>query len=287
MRSTNFQPNALNCSEPLGSQKRFLPFLLTETLVCMPLPLTPTTGGQEACGHLHLGGNLAADELVQLDLIGCGHDVAVVVVDLELRRRDLGMILLVLKAHRALDLGDGIDEIAQRIARKRVIVAAGIDVFELAGFVVAPLRVETLEEKALDLVGGVERVAFLGIVIVRELLERAANVAAEGFALAVQNVGEDEHLAGAEDIGRSPVEGAPIQREPQIALALWSKTADGGSVESEVVVGPQQEFLVVVEHVQPAFEVAEEHGQRLDSRLLGKIAKPLLFQDRKSTRLNS
>ncbi len=38
------QPNALVRSGPLASQKMFLPSLLTETLVCIPEPLTPTTG---------------------------------------------------------------------------------------------------------------------------------------------------------------------------------------------------------------------------------------------------
>ena len=44
MRSTNAQPILLSFSSPLASQNRFLPFSLIETLVCMPLPLTPTTG---------------------------------------------------------------------------------------------------------------------------------------------------------------------------------------------------------------------------------------------------
>src|SRR5215831_3486561 len=44
IRSMNDQPALLSFSSPLASQNRFLPFLLTETLVCMPLPLTPTTG---------------------------------------------------------------------------------------------------------------------------------------------------------------------------------------------------------------------------------------------------
>src|ERR1700681_4653842 len=42
--STNDQPNLLNFSSPLGSQNRFLFPLLTETLVCIPFPFTPTTG---------------------------------------------------------------------------------------------------------------------------------------------------------------------------------------------------------------------------------------------------
>ena len=44
MRSMNCQPSGLSFSGPFGSQNRFLLPLLIETLVCMPLPLTPTTG---------------------------------------------------------------------------------------------------------------------------------------------------------------------------------------------------------------------------------------------------
>src|SRR5215831_10471688 len=44
IRSTNAHPLLLNFSCPFGSQKVFVPSLLIETLVCMPLPFTPTTG---------------------------------------------------------------------------------------------------------------------------------------------------------------------------------------------------------------------------------------------------
>ena len=44
MRSTNDQPSLLSFSSPFGSQNRFFPPLLMDTLVCMPLPFTPTTG---------------------------------------------------------------------------------------------------------------------------------------------------------------------------------------------------------------------------------------------------
>src|SRR5581483_426296 len=44
IRSMNSHAHLLSFSWPLASQKRFLPFCMTETLVCMPLPLTPTMG---------------------------------------------------------------------------------------------------------------------------------------------------------------------------------------------------------------------------------------------------
>ena len=100
----------------------------------------------------------------------------------------------------------------------------------------------------------------------------------ERVAVAIEDVAEDQHLAGTEDVGRPPIEGAPIERQPQIAFALRRETADRRSVEREVVVRPQQELLVVVEHVQAAFEIAEEHGHRLDARLVGEIPQALLLQ---------
>ena len=41
--------------------------------------------GQERRGQAHLGGDLAADQLVELDLVGGRDDFAVAVVDLKLR----------------------------------------------------------------------------------------------------------------------------------------------------------------------------------------------------------
>ena len=44
MRSTKAQPVLLSFSSPLPSQNKFFPPSLMETLVCIPLPFTPTTG---------------------------------------------------------------------------------------------------------------------------------------------------------------------------------------------------------------------------------------------------
>ena len=171
-------PILLSFSSPFGSQKRFLPSSLMETLVCMPLPLTPTTGfGRKRGGEAHVGCDLAADQLVELNLIGGGDNFTVPVVDFKLRRRDFGMILLILKSHGALHFGGGVDEGAQRIARQRVVIAAGIHVFELAGLVIAALGIGPFEKEALDFVGGVQRVALLLVKLVRVSFENAANVA--------------------------------------------------------------------------------------------------------------
>ena len=60
---------------------------------------------QEAGGQPHLGGHLAADQLVELDLVRRRDHFGVAVVDFELRGRDFGVILFVLEAHRALHFG--------------------------------------------------------------------------------------------------------------------------------------------------------------------------------------
>ena len=160
--------------------------------------------GQEGRRQAHLGGDLAADQLVELDLVGGGDHFRVAVVDLELRRRDLGVVLLVLEAHGALHFGGGVDELPQRIARQRVIVAAGVDVVELAGFVVASLGVGAVEEEALDLVGGVQGVAFSLCKPLRVPLEHAAHVGGVRRSVLVDDLAEDQHLAGPEDVRRAP-----------------------------------------------------------------------------------
>src|SRR5262245_14681232 len=44
MRSTKSQPGFESMSGPFASKKVFLPFLLIDRFVCMPLPFTPVTG---------------------------------------------------------------------------------------------------------------------------------------------------------------------------------------------------------------------------------------------------
>jgi len=51
----------LSFSSPLGSRKIFAVTLLIETLVCMPLPLTPTSFGKKQAVQPHVGGHLAAN----------------------------------------------------------------------------------------------------------------------------------------------------------------------------------------------------------------------------------
>ena len=157
-----------------------------------------------------------------------------------------------------------------------MVVAAGVDELELAGLVVVLLGVLAGEEEALDLGGRVEGVLLLLEQLVGVALEHAAQVARVGCSVLVDDVAEDQHFAGAEDVGGNPVEGAPVDAQAQIALLLGGEAADGGAVEGEVFVGAEQEFLVVVEQVKASFEIREQHGDGLDPLLVGQVLQSLL-----------
>src|SRR6267142_1916417 len=60
------------------------------------------------------------------------------------------------------------------------------------------------------------------------------------------------------------------------------KTADRRAVKSEVVPALDQELLVVVEHVETTFKVAEQDSDGLDALFVGEIlqARFLYFVDR-------
>src|SRR5208283_5550537 len=53
---------------------------------------------QERSGQAHIARYLAADQLVELNMVGGSYGFGVAVIDFELRGRDLGMILFVLEA---------------------------------------------------------------------------------------------------------------------------------------------------------------------------------------------
>ena len=114
---------------------------------------------QEAGGETHAGGNLTTDQFVDLDLVGSIDHVGVAIVDLELRGRNFRVILLVLKAHRALHFGGSVDELAQGVAGQGVVVATGVHVLEFVGLVVATFGIGTIEEEAFNFVGCVQGVA--------------------------------------------------------------------------------------------------------------------------------
>ena len=181
---------------------------------------------QEASGRTHVGGDLSANQLVKLDLIGGGNHFAVAVVDFELRGCDFRVIFLVLETHGSLDFGGGINKRAQRIAGERVVVTAGIDVFEFAGLVVVPLRVLALEKESFDFVGGVEGVAFFLVEIVSVTFQDSANVGRVRRTVLVDHMSKDKHFARPKHIRRRPIKRPPVHRQPQIALALRRESAD-------------------------------------------------------------
>ena len=234
--------------------------------------------GQEAGGHVKGVGHLAADQLVEHNLVGSDRGFGVGVVDLELRRRDLGVVFLVREAQRALHLGHRVDERAQRVARQRVVVATLVHEIELARLVIAAFGVAALEQKAFDLIRGVEGQAALVVGFAGEGLQAGAHVGGVGRAIFLEHIAEHQHLAGAKEVGRQPVERAPVNRQTQVGLGLGGEATDRRAVEGQVVVRLDQEFLVVVEHVQAAFQVAKAHRHRLDALLVGQVAQALLGQ---------
>ena len=112
------------------------------------------------------------------------------------------MVLLVLEAHGALHFGGRVDEAAQRIAGQRMVVAAGVDVVELAGLMIVALGILAIEDETFDFVGGVEGVALGVVQVVGVGLEDAADIGGVGRAVLVDDVAEDQDFAVAEVVGR-------------------------------------------------------------------------------------
>ena len=108
-------------------------------------------------------------------------------------------------------------------------------------------------------------------------LENASQIGRVGRPILVDDFAEDHHLARLKHIGRRPVERSPIHSEPQIALSLCREAADRRPVKRHVVPTLDQPLLVVVEHVQTAFEVAEQQSHSLDSFLVGQVFETLLL----------
>src|SRR5229473_2845841 len=115
-----------------------------------------------------------------------------------------------------------------------MVVTAGVDVFEFAGFVVTPLRVLALEKESFDFIGGVERVSFFLVEIISVALQDSANVGGVRRTVFVNHVAEDKDLAGSKHIGWGPIKWAPIHGQPQVALALRGEATDRGAVERQL-----------------------------------------------------
>ena len=91
--------------------------------------------------------------------------------------------------------------------------------------VIALLGVFSLEDEALDLIRRVKGVAFTRVEIVSILLQDTADVSAVGRSALVSDFAEDQHLAGAEEVRRRPIKGAPIDSQAKITLAQARSTA--------------------------------------------------------------
>src|SRR5260221_4143850 len=169
------------------------------------------------------------------------------------------MVFLILKAVGALYFRCGIDEGAQWVGRQRMVIAAGVHIVELAGFVVATLGICALEEEALNFVGGVERIAFFLVHVISELFEQAADIGGVWLAAFVDYVAEDQDFARAQNIRRAPIKSTPIHWQSKVAFTLRGKATDGRSVKGEIVPALDEELFVIVQHVQAAFKVTEEN----------------------------
>ena len=87
------------------------------------------------------------------------------------------MVLLVLETHGALHFCGGINELAQRVQRHRVVVTTGAHKLELARLVVLLLGIATGKKEALNFSGGVERVLLGAVKLVGVGLQNTAHVA--------------------------------------------------------------------------------------------------------------
>src|SRR5262249_37916954 len=93
--------------------------------------------------------------------------------------------------------------------------------------------------------------------LVSEFFQDAPDVSAIRRSALVNHIAKDQHLAGAENVGRRPVERIPVDSQTQIAFTLSSKTADGRTIKGEIVPALQEKLFVIVEHVQSPFKIAE------------------------------
>ncbi len=186
------------------------------------------------------------------------------------------MIFLVLESHGALHFGGNIDEGAQRIPGQRVIIATSIHVLELQSFRVVFLGVHALEQEAFNLVGRIQGVAFFLIQRVGIAFQDAAHVGGIWPALLLDHFAKYHHLARPKKVCRRPIESRPVDAQAQIAFLLRGKSADRGTVKGQIVPALHQELLVIVQHVQPSFEIAEQDGHRLNALFVSQVFQPLL-----------
>src|SRR5256886_5156168 len=98
-----------------------------------------------------------------------------------------------------------------------------------------------------------------------------SNVSGVRRTVFVDHVAEDKDFAGSKHIRWRPIKRPPIHGQPQVAFALRGESTDRGAVKRQIVPALNEKLLVVVEHVQTAFEVAEQHGHGLDALFICQI----------------
>src|SRR5581483_7283500 len=158
-----------------------------------------------------------------------------------------------------------------------MIIAASVHVVELVGLMVTALRIRALKQEALNFIGGVKRVAFFFVQIGGKLFEQPTDIRSVWLTAFVDYVAKDQNFAGAEDICGSPVKGAPIHAQAQIAFTLRGKATDGRAIKSKIVPALDEELFVIVKHVQTAFQVAEQDGDGLDALFVSQVLDPLFL----------
>src|ERR1019366_8349243 len=127
------------------------------------------------------------------------------------------------------------------------------------------LRIFSGEQEAFNFVGGVERITFVLVQVVGKRFQHATDIGRIRGTALVDDIAKHQDLSWTKNVRRSPVEGAPIDAQAQVAFSLRREPADGRTVEGHVVPVLDQEFLVVVEHVQATFEIAEQQRHRLNA----------------------
>src|SRR5271165_6211683 len=101
-----------------------------------------------------------------------------------------------------------------------MVIAAGVHVFEPAGFMVGALCVRPIEEETFDFIGGVQSVVVLFVEIFGETFEDTPHVGRVGLATFVDNLAKNHDLAGTKDVGWAPVKSSPVNAQTQIAFPL-------------------------------------------------------------------
>src|SRR4051812_43458670 len=158
-----------------------------------------------------------------------------------------------------------------------MVIAAGVHVFKLTRLMITALGVDALEQEAFDFIRRIQRVSLLLVQRVCKALQDAANVRGISGSSFVDHFAKDQHLARAKNVCWPPIERTPVDAQPQVALSLRGEAANRGSVKSKIVPTLDQKLLVVVQHMQTTFKIAEQYGYGFDPFLVSEILEPFFL----------